>query len=320
MNTRWPGWTRVRIEGFAPSGWVLFADVVIEVATESDIEGPLAVLAPSIRERPSLRGGLPVEPALDLYLRGGEPDLWLPSLITEDTAVTVSGRPISARPAERISLRDLSLPVGSHEILVGSESQLQFSTTDHLHDGKAPGTGSVVEVLRRTEEGYEAVSARPVRRTAELASAEVAVAGARLYGDPRDLPSSRTTVVLPVGAKEYALLGAHPGQILRPKQPAKADWMASVGERGLFPIGFEVYADFDVVWVLVRWQRGVEVRLRADTAPAGEVDTDASPSQVEAWRRSFDSGGPTGEDKAKLWAAYSALASRMASASGAPSA
>jgi hypothetical protein len=303
------GWTRVRTDGFAPPGWVLFTDVVIEVAAGRDVEGPLAVLAPSIRERPSLRGGLPVEPSLDLYLRGGEPDLWLPSLITEDTPVTVSGRRMSARPAERISLRALNLPFGSHEIRVGTESRLQFSTVDHLREEEAPGTGSVVELLRRTEEGYEAVSGRPARRTAEPASFEVAVAGARLYGDPRDLPLSQVTIVLPTAAKEYTVLGAQPGQIAQPKQPDKAEWMTLVGGKGLFPIGFEVYVDFDVVWVLVHWQRGTDVRLRA-TIAVGEVDTHASPSDVDAWRRSFDVEGPEGKDEEMLWLDYRAAAAK----------
>ena len=77
----------------APAGWTLFTNVVIEKAIPNAPEGALAVLAPAVRERPTLRGGLVLDSALKIYLCGGEPDLWLPSLLTDDLAIEIDRTP-----------------------------------------------------------------------------------------------------------------------------------------------------------------------------------------------------------------------------------
>lgn len=70
-------WSWVERDDIAPAGWRLMRDVVVDAAP-ANVGGELDPLRPRLQTRLSLRGGLPLARGRDVYLTGGEPDLWLP--------------------------------------------------------------------------------------------------------------------------------------------------------------------------------------------------------------------------------------------------
>lgn len=317
-------WTRVTAVAAAPPGWTLFTGVVIESAPREEASGPVSILAPSIRERPTLRGGLLLDQAVSLYLEGGEPDLWLPTLLDGEAQVTVDGDVLEARPGQRVPLRSLALDPGTHEVRVGAAAPLRFTTVDALRAGDAPGTGSVSHLLRRTASGYEARSAEAAFATEPPVAPDVAVAGARLLGAADDLPPARATIVLPRSADAYLLLGAEPGQALEVSKPGRPAWMDTVGKAeglftksGLFPVGFEVHPRFEVVWVIASRRGHQSASLRTPLAP----DSEARPAEttaLAAWKAAFRADVRVPEEARELWQLYSAAAADVAEPELAP--
>jgi len=295
-------------DAFAPPGWVLFAGVVIEESLINVPPGPLAVLAPRLRERPTLKGGLPVDGAVSLYLCGGEPDLWLPSLLDPTTVVRVDGTDIDATAGQRLSLAALRLPGGAHEINVGAAT-VRFSTTRDFRDGPAPGVGTLGHNLVRRDGYYEAASAGARPLGAGRTEGEVAVTGAHLVGPQTELPASRPTIVLPLEGQRYRVVGATPGAVIEPRQPTRPGWLDNAGHGALFPIGFEVSPDFDAVWVVVERPGRITARLRRRVPPA---DTDAGASlEINEWCSVFDLEPDLCGDELDMWLQYRAVAAAI---------
>lgn len=296
------GWKAEPAE-FAPKGWSLFTNVVVEESPKTPPEGPLAVLMPVVRERPTFRGGLLLDLSVRMYLHGGEPDLWLPSLMGADTSVEVDGTVIDAEPGSRIPLRDLQLSEGAHEVVVGA-SNLSFRTVPSLKAGEAQGTGSVVHRLRRANGGYLPVSlGATVDASVGLGGdGEVSVSGAHLDGAADDLPPAQQTVLLPAGAADYLLLGARVGEVMEVHEPPRPKWLDNVAGKKLFPSGFDVHSSFPVVWaVYERFGRSVArlVSARPPREWAGAEDAAAS-----RWRNTFRSDPEVHETDQALWDAY----------------
>jgi hypothetical protein len=312
------GWTRVTALAAAPPGWTLFTGVVLESAPRDEATGPVSVLAPSIRERPTLRGGLLLDHAVSLYLEGGEPDLWLPTLLDDQAVVTVNGDVLEARPGQRLPLRSLALEPGTHEVRVGAAAPLRFTTVDALRTSDAPGTGSVSHRLCRIASGYEARSAEATSAPEPPVAPDVAVAGARLLGAAGELPPARPTLVLPRNADAYLLLGAVPGQALEVSKPGRPAWMDTVGKAegpftrsGLFPVGFEVHPRFEVVWVIASRRSRQTATLRTPLTPdSGTLP--AETAALAAWRTAFRADVHVPEEARELWQAYSAVAADIA--------
>jgi hypothetical protein len=300
-------WKR-EADAFAPPGWVLFTGVVIEESLAEIPAGPLAALAPRLRERPTLRGGLLLDGAVALYLCGGEPDLWLPSLLDAETVVSIKGTVVEAVAGQRISLAARRMPAGAHEIAVGAAT-LRFSSTRDFRVRESPGAGTLGHTLARSNGGYKAVSAGATALEQEQQDGEVAVAGAHLIGSEADLPVSRPTIVLPLEARSYRLAGAAPGEVVEPRQPARPVWLDSAGDGPLFPIGFEVSPDFDAVWVVVERPGRTTARLRHPTAP---VQRNVSPSvKTNDWCSVFDLEPDLDDDARDLWLQYRAVAAAL---------
>lgn len=288
---------------FAPPGWVLFSNVVIEEAVTDTADGALAVLAPAIRERPTLRGGLVLDGALKLFLAGGEPDLWLPSLLSDDVIVTVDEKAIDAQPGARIPLRQLALEPGTHEVIVGA-SHLGFRTVQSLRAADAPGTGSVRHYFVRDGDRYDPVS---LGATAASVEAQVSVSGAAVLGAAADLPLVKATLVLPNAAEEFVLVGAQCGDVTTVKKPGRPSWLDDVGGQKLYPIGFEIVPPFEVVWVVYETRRGRCVQLRTRLLP--QVASEAGQDGVAAWQSVFAGPEPDlSADDRRLWDAYRAAA------------
>lgn len=300
-------WKRAEA-AFAPPGWTLFTGVTIEESPQHAPLGPLAVLAPTLRERPTLRGGLPLDPAVALYLCGGEPDLWLPSLMSDEDLLTVDGRSVRASPGQRVALRERALGPGNHEITLGA-AKLLFTTAEMLRRSAAPGTGTVGHRIAATGGGFKAASAGAIAVGPAVAN-EIVVVGACLLGDPKVLPRSRPTVVLPLNARSYLLVGARPGQVAHPIQPPRPEWLDHIGE-GLFPSGFEVAPAFEVVWVIVERNDGkLAVRLRNPLPP--EAGDTAPASDMAVWSAAFDQTPDVGARGRELWAEYADMAAKLA--------
>jgi hypothetical protein len=300
-------WKR-EADAFAPGGWTLFTGVTIEESLQDSPAGPLAVLAPSVRERPTLRGGLPLDPAVALYLCGGEPDLWLPSLMSAEDELLLDSEAVSASPGQRIALRERGPSAGNHEIALGA-SRLRFTTTEMLRTSAAPGTGTIGHRLVATEEGFRAASAGTAEISSPLGDTILAIVGSRLLGDPDLLPRSRLTVVLPLAARRYFLVGAQPGQVMTPVQPPRPEWLDDVGD-GLFPIGFEVAPAFDVVWVIIEWHEGKVVARLRDRRPP-EPNGSESRSALAAWRGAFELDPDLSDEAQEPWSQYSAAAEQL---------
>jgi hypothetical protein len=295
------GWQRASSLGFAPPGWTLFSGVVVEAAPTKAPEGALSVLVPLIRERPTLRGGLLLDSDVGLYLEGGEPDVWLPSMLEEGTHVFVDGRKLGASPGQRIPLRQLSLCPGNHEVRVGLSS-LRFRTVDAFRTGDAPGTGQVGHRLVRSGDTFLPASLGATEKTSEEGS--ISVAGARITGSAGDLPPGRPTIVLPLAARRYRLVGCRPGEIAFPTEPGRAAWLDSVGTHGLFPIGFEVYPGFDVVWVVVDRVGRATARLRVRHAPDLSDTRDELNAYLADWIEVFSEDVDVSYEAVDLWTGY----------------
>ena len=302
------GWRR---EGnaFAPRGWVLFTGVVIEESLPEPPPGPLGILAPRVRERPTLKGGLPLDDVLAIYLCGGEPDLWLPSLLGQGTRVTIDGRMVMASAGERVPLAGRQLPAGQHETVVGA-TVLRFSTTERLREAMPVGSGTLGHRLSKQEDAYAAESAGPTMLPSELPAGEVAVSGACLTGASEDIPRSGLSILLPLAARRYWLVGASPSEFEEPLEPARPRWVNRAGDGALYPIGFEATAPFDIVWVVVERQGEVTARVRTHAPPSADPPLPGAKS--DEWCAVFDAEPELdSETERELWLQYRAAAAAI---------
>jgi hypothetical protein len=277
-------WHEITRPGAAPPGWTLFTDVAIRpVPPSATIPEALKPLVPSPRERLTLRDGLILNRAIALYLVGGEPDLWLPTLLTEESVtVTVGNLKIEAAPGQRVELRELGLPAGTHTVTAGPGDPLTFTTVQSLGALEGEGSGTLGIAMNRSGSSFTSATAGAAPLSESAGS--IWIAGAALTGDTSLAPPARETIVLPLHAREYVLLGRRPGEIMRPSEPAgRPEWMTSVGDAGLFPFGYEVHPAFDPVWVIVERAGGTTVRLRHHATPSMQPADDASGKDIRDW-------------------------------------
>jgi hypothetical protein len=222
--------------------------------------------------------------------------------------VDVDRSVVSAHPGQRISLAALDLPAGSHEINVG-EAVLRFATTHEFRDATPPGAGSLGEILTPLKGSYSPASAG-AKPLARMRPGQVAISGAHLVGEQRNLPSSRPTLLLPLNGHRYRLVGARPGEIAELKQPNRPEWMASAGHGALYPIGFEVNPVFDVVWIIIERPGRTLARLR-ELAPPAQV-TGVTPSlAINDWCAVFDLEPALDGHEAACWLEYAAVAADL---------
>ncbi|MEU4863598.1 hypothetical protein AB0G34_29735 [Kitasatospora aureofaciens] len=214
------------------------------------------VLEPPVREQAELIGGLRIlreyragGRLVGHYLRGGEPDLLLPTSTAEDGRVTVvlndRTERLAADSRVPFPLRVLRLEEG--EYTVGTPDAVRtFTVSGGISEGVPAGTGSLACV--RTE------NAGPVMRNFEGQPDAVRGAAAPAVG-----PIAKRTMV-PYSASEAYLLGVH-GSIQEVRIPGRPDWIASRLAARLEDHAFEVPVPDGYVWLLVREQQ------RWSTAP-----------------------------------------------------
>lgn len=291
------GWSGRPITGF--SDWMLFSGVVIDRPLETEAPAGLERLVPTVRERPALQGGFPLPRGL--YLRGGEPDVWVPPAEGEERQVLLGSRSWSIGPeGGSVSLRQLAFQEGRYDVEI-PPSRLSFVTTESCGAIEAPDTGTLAFRLRKDDQGEWAggSGARPWDGDRPSEGAAV-VCGTAVLGSGAE-PETAAPILLPIGASKYVLLGAKPGEVLLPVEPRKAAWMRRVNMQ---PRSFEVDPPFDVVWVLVRWAyRGWVARARRATPPSPMTRHDDR--DIANWITVFTTVNPRLEGEgAALWATY----------------
>jgi hypothetical protein len=310
-------WHETDAPGAVPAGWTMFTEVGIRPVTPgAEVPSVLKALIPTARERLSFDGGLALRRDLNLYLQGGEPDLWLPSLLEEDEIpVSVGGKVLQAVPGQRLELRELRLPAGTYEVRAGPGAPLHFTTVATLGEFEGEGTGTLGFPIDRTS-SHRVAAAAGATAISPGGTERIWVSGATIGGDQAALPEAAEPLVLPLRAREYILLGARAGEIWRPREPkGRAPWMADVGGKGLFPYCFEVYPRFTPVWVIVERESGKQIRLRHDLPPMPEPAPGVAAEAVEDWCRVLERTDPVDTEEAeprRLWEQYQTVAREIA--------
>lgn len=301
-------------QGVAPKGWTFFRDVVIDAAPH-DVPNPaLSRVVPSVTARPSLWGGLPIASNPDLYLSGGEPDLWVPTTQAGETLpLAIDGRLMSSDfGGGRVALSGRGLTAGEHVITVGP-SRLRFQTTDTVGVVNSRGGGALSHQLRVMAGSYIASSAGGASETAATTPAgTVQVVGISLLGAPADLPTgARAPLLLPARAGQYIVLGVVAGEVARPEVPRESPrWVRAIAP---YSAGREFLPPFDVAWVLVAWRVGEwEARLRSDLEPEPCDPDTTRASSVRDWCRCFLELEPRMSlDALPLWSRYRVFAEEL---------
>jgi hypothetical protein len=299
------GWSGRPMAGF--TDWMLVSGVVIDRPLETEPPPGLDRLVPTVRERPALQGGLPLPRGL--YLRGGEPDVWVPPAEGEERRVLLGSTSWRIGPeGGSVSVRKLALPEGRYEVEI-PPSRLAFVTMESCRALKAPDTGTLAFRLRRDDQGewVGGSGARP--RDGDRPSEEGAVVcGTEVLAPGSELETA-APILLPIGASKYVVAGAKPGEVLLPTEPRKPAWMRRVNMQ---PRSFEVDPPFVVVWVLVQWShRGWVARTRNSTPPSMGTNGHEGPDLAN-WIAIFKNLDPRLEgDAAALWATYRRAASEV---------
>jgi hypothetical protein len=298
-------------QAVAPRGWTFFRDVVIDAAPHHVPNPALSRVVPSVTARPSLWGGLPIASNPDLYLSGGEPDLWVPTTqVGETLPVAIDGSLVSSDfGGGRVALSERGLPAGEHVITVGP-SRLRLQTTDTIGVVNSRGSGALSHQLGLMGGSYVASSARGASETAPTTAAgTVQVVGIGLLGAAADLPTrARAPLLLPARAGHYIVLGVVAGEVVRPQVPPESPrWVRAIAP---YSAGREFLPSFDVAWVLVAWRVGEwEARLRSDLEPQPCDPDTTKASSVRDWCRCFLELEPRMSlDALQLWSRYRVFA------------
>jgi hypothetical protein len=260
-------------------GWTIFGPFAISHAILDPVSEGLERLVPSIKDRPSLVGGLLL--AHQLYLLGGEPDLWIAPSESERPVTIDDHRELVGPLGGRIRLRDLNLPAGRHEIVVGP-SRLSMETIPTRGSVRPAGTGSLAWQLDPGP-GHAPRQTGP-SPLPEGGGVTLGIIGPAILGDPDVVPAHTPAPLILKGGRRYIVLGAASGEIVRFRPPSTPRWMVSLE---LFPNGFEHTPSFDVAWVLtLRLGRWCARSTGLERQPSRGSDR-RSADEVSGWLHAF---------------------------------
>ena len=289
-----------------PKGWFALRGVVIGPVPAYD--GPLRRLVPSVKNRLTLQGGLPLREHR-LFLSEGEPDVWIPTASDNkelDFIVDGMGRKVS--PGSMVPTFPAGVEAGYHRIKVGND-ELFFRTVKTL--GRVlPDVDRPLKYLFLQKSGsLVPESLHP--STGSMSEAAISICGASIAGDVHegDGGDDLRPVILRVGARERVLLGAIPGQVSVVDPVPVPNWMHRAK---LVSDHFETYPVFPVVWILQRWAAtGWTIRLRANIPPSS-LAQDKKRTDLTGWVR-FLTLGITPQDAAAaaLWRRYEDTAKHL---------
>jgi hypothetical protein len=313
------GWRPRTASGVIPAGWRLFTDVFIESPPAGTTGEAIACLVPSVGERPTLRGGLRLSGGYNTYLRGGEPDLWVPARNLGDEPIEITlvhsdiAEPLVHRfPSEggKATLRMLGLPPGSQSVTLGP-STVSFQTIETIGETTASEAGSIANDLVADRDAYAATTSGAALVPSALALGQVRVCGALITGDEANLPPSKRPPLIALNRdEEFVVLGATPGQIERGARPTSPNWPEGLDLR---PIGYEVHPRFEPVWILTRTRLGgLQARLRNAIEPSPVPPDDLSSDDVVEWGKQLLREPTLRDESAEpLWNRYVAVAKAL---------
>lgn len=246
--------TRPAPEAAAPlSGWTVFKGVraLDGAAFGKTLQRGgtyIDVLDPPIRERASLAGGLQITREYRAgagvaghFLKGGEPDLLLPTTTEADgrVAVVLDGvmERLVADPRVPFPLQALSfLEEGDHRIGTAAHQQV-FTLWNGMHEGIAPGTGTLAQLYGGSRGAG----------VGEFEGQEDAVCGALIPSGT--VPGKQVTV--PCAAEEAYFLSPQGPPVAIPLRPVP-EWAAKrLGEAFTAP-AFEVAVPERCAWLVIR--------------------------------------------------------------------
>jgi hypothetical protein len=281
-----------------PAAWSLYRDVVFLERPAVEVPAQLEILRPRPENRVSLWRGLRLPTGHDVFLTGGEPDLWIPEELASRAAV-VDGAAVPRAPDQfRIELRALGLDEGLHAVTVGP-SRRTFASCRSLRPRQPETAGSIsTPLLARHTPGSEYVTPR--------------VSGAQISGAGGSASAPGNRVYLRRGATRYLVLGARPGQIAHPRPTPPPSWLRRVNLQSTANL-FDFTAGFEPVWLLWEWATspGWRVRLANALEPA-IADLPSDPAAIREWHAVFDLEPALAADASALWGRYRAAAHSVA--------
>jgi hypothetical protein len=289
--------------------WRLLRDVILDSPPTGSVPEALRSLVPTVRNRLALEGGLRLARGTDVYLLGGEPNLWLPGDASEPgVRAEVDGRELSP-DGSLVRLADLEPPLapGEHTIEVPGAFRRRFRTTPSslvLPPAHVP----VRHLLRLSPDGNVAAHGAARRAEEEGEDADVLISGALVEGRRAPERGSRP-VLLHRAARRTIVLGAVRGQrevIGAP--PPTPGWM----ERwGLSDQLFEYAPEFDAVWVIQEWHTTPRRRARA-VARIEPAQSAPGSDAAGSWAREFLDQAEVPVADAELWQMYFDVARALA--------
>jgi hypothetical protein len=291
------GWQVLEQTGNLPKGWRVVQGIrIVKQVTRVDDE--LRRLAPRLHTATKLEGGLQV--ADRQYLTAGEPDLWV---TTESGRATVQLDDHNEELIEgilRVRLADLKPPLqpGPHELTAGGIRR-RFSTLPGFGVVNTSGTGSlghVFEVHGNYQPASDDAEELPGR---EPPRGRVFVSGSSAKARPEDLPKPlEPPILVPAGFRDYTVLGATPGEVLRLLPPACPAWLKRVtvlDGAGPTPLTlgskfqfFDQPVPFAAMWLIVSGELGARIlpMKHPPDPPVCEVSsgvTGSADAAVQAW-------------------------------------
>jgi hypothetical protein len=289
--------------------WRLLRDVILDSPPTGSVPETLRCLVPSVRNRLALEGGLSLARGTDVYLLGGEPNLWLPGDESEPgVRAEVDGRELTLK-GSLVRLSDLEPPLepGEHTIEVPGAFRRRFRSTPSSLV-MPPTHVPVRHLLRLSPDGHVAAHVAARKALEQGEDADVLISGAVVDGRRAPKRGSRP-VLLRRAAQRTIVLGAVPGQrevIAAP--PPTPGWM----ERwGLSDQLFEYASEFDAVWVIQEWHTTPRRRARA-VARLDPSPSSPSSDSIRSWSREFLNQAQVPEADADLWRRYCEVAAVLA--------
>jgi hypothetical protein len=289
--------------------WRLLRDVSLDSPPAGSVRDELRSLVPTVRNRVALDGGLRLQRGTDVYLVGGEPNLWLPGDETETSVrAQVDDRELAPDGAVvRLAQLDPALDPGEHTIEVPGALRRRFHTVPSSLVLARPDV-PVRHLLRLSADG-RVVAHVAARRADQVGGVgDVLIAGALVDGRGAPERGSRP-VLLRRAARRTIVLGAVPGErevIASP--PPRPQWM----ERWrLNDRLFEHTPAFDAVWAVQEWQSAPVRRARA-VAHVEPVPPSESSDASRAWALEFLVEADLVPEDTALWQRYRELAAVIA--------
>jgi hypothetical protein len=270
-----PGWAEAPFEGI-PKDWYCFRGVKI-LQHAADVPWPALQAPDDITIR--LTGGLKLE--RNTYFAGFEPTLevYSPNLVgtiqidDEQLPVRLQGNVL------QIPLAPYCKQQGYHTISVGTCVRGFITRGSHRPMLSATNLPPVAYWLRRELDQYQALREHAMHvQTSTIASGDIYISGAMIYGHPDDLPGPLPhTIFVPGGFKQYIVLGRRPGEVFKYAPPFQ---QSSTGIQSQSMLRLDV--PFDPQW-LIKISKKRYLSSIQPTASSPLAQSSADVGKLDVW-------------------------------------